>query len=146
MFYSTVIVLLFSSSIIVEGHECYVCQNQTTNDGKCSRTVSVCDHEERACRTVVSWDSLPVYGRGDKLHHFVSKSCVSYEACEREKQATMHRCTYLSYQNWACVHCCLGNRCNYYIIDSGSSCTVNILLSISAVMFLLLSNARFSQH
>lgn len=42
---------------MVTSYECYVCNNQEDNNGKCIRTVRTCNLDDNSCMTVVRWGS-----------------------------------------------------------------------------------------
>jgi len=130
------IVLIFSSAT---GHECYVCVGQAGNGGKCTETVALCEYEEQACMTTVSWGSTPGWRIGVPMMHFVSKQCSTDEQCEAQRVANLPFCTRISYEDWRCTSCCKGDRCNYYIIDGGVSTRASALLTAAALLLVLLS-------
>lgn len=37
--------------------ECYVCENQDDNTGKCLKTIKTCDPDEDMCLSEIKWGS-----------------------------------------------------------------------------------------
>lgn len=98
--------------------ECYVCENQEDNNGKCVNTIKPCEHNQDVCLTEIRWGSTPYWSQGAKKQYYISKSCSNKTECPKTRQQNMPLCTYIWYQDWKCSDCCLGDRCNYYIIVS----------------------------
>ena len=55
--------------------------------------------------------------RGDRIY-FISKDCDTQQGCERRQAATRTACKRDWYLDWACVECCTGDLCNYYVTVS----------------------------
>ncbi|XP_056639551.1 uncharacterized protein LOC130894237 [Diorhabda carinulata] len=120
--------------------ECYVCDNQEDNHGKCSRTIATCDYGEDVCLSEISWGSTPYWQQGALKQYYISKRCSTKEKCEKFRSSNMATCTHIWYQDWKCSECCKGDRCNYYIISDSSKKTPlnSVIFStfvVSTVMF-----------
>jgi len=137
-------VLFFIAAILSIGiataHECYVCTNQAGNEGKCTKTVALCEYEEESCMTTVGWGSQPGWRLGVPMAHFVSKECATDAQCEERQRQDEPLCTRISYEDWRCTSCCKGDRCNYYVIDGASSHRALPLVLAAAAVAVLLSH------
>ncbi|GAB6019035.1 hypothetical protein CHUAL_000663 [Chamberlinius hualienensis] len=111
----------------VNSLECYVCDRQEDNEGKCIKTVQQCnvtgttDGEQPACLSHVKWGSMPYWTQGAPKQYFISKECSTKTQCERIRRETTPKCDRIGYNDWECSECCQGDRCNYFITLSGSS-------------------------
>lgn len=105
-------------NISVWSLECYVCDNQEDNNGKCATTIKTCQQGEDVCLTEIHWGSTPYWTQGAIKQFYISKNCSTREWCQRYRQANMHLCTHIWYEDWKCSDCCRGDRCNYFIIVS----------------------------
>ncbi|XP_030024722.1 uncharacterized protein LOC115443455 [Manduca sexta] len=103
--------------------ECYVCDNQEDNNGKCVNTINTCESNQDVCLTEIRWGSTPYWSQGAKKQYYISKRCSNKTECAMTRQHHMSLCTHIWYQDWACSDCCLGNRCNYYIISESTVTT-----------------------
>ncbi|CAG2103945.1 unnamed protein product [Medioppia subpectinata] len=104
----------------VSGLECYVCKNQENNKDKCVETVKTCDLSEDRCLSEVRWGSTPYWAPTGEKQFYVSKRCSSKRICEQSLRNTSKRCDRIWYNDWECVECCNGDRCNYYITVSSA--------------------------
>lgn len=61
--YSTVdnINFIFSGAAL----ECYVCDNQEDNKGKCVTTIQTCNPGEDVCLSEIKWGSTPYWQQGN---------------------------------------------------------------------------------
>ncbi|XP_066261075.1 UPAR/Ly6 domain-containing protein cold [Euwallacea similis] len=100
--------------------ECYVCDNQEDNKGKCVTTILTCDPGEDVCLSEIKWGSTPYWQQGAFKQYYISKRCASKDKCEKYRSSNMASCTHIWYEDWKCSECCKGDRCNYYIISIGS--------------------------
>ncbi|KAJ0180421.1 hypothetical protein K1T71_003825 [Dendrolimus kikuchii] len=96
--------------------ECYVCENQEDNNEKCVKTIRACEYNQDVCLTEIKWGSTPYWSQGAKKQYYISKRCSNKTECAMTRQRNMNLCTHIWYQDWVCSDCCLGDRCNYYII------------------------------
>jgi lymphocyte antigen 6 complex locus protein D/E/F/G6/H len=55
--------------------------------------------------------------RGER-RHFISKTCETSENCQKMLYAFTPVCTRNWYDDWTCVECCKGDRCNKFVIVS----------------------------
>ncbi|CAH2011953.1 unnamed protein product [Acanthoscelides obtectus] len=127
--------------------ECYVCDNQENNEGKCVTTIETCKYGEDVCLSEISWGSTPYWQQGALKQYYISKRCSTSEKCAKYRSYNMATCTHIWYQDWKCSECCRGDRCNYYIIVSIYS-SITILLHLYCSFFKLYSyygNVRISQ-
>ncbi|KAK6637413.1 hypothetical protein RUM44_007830 [Polyplax serrata] len=119
--------------------ECYVCKDQEDNKQKCLTTIKTCEPGEDACLTEVSWRTMPYWQRGADKQFYISKRCATRAICEKARKRAMPYCTHIWYEDWRCSECCLGDRCNYYVILSGSTARSNFLLLASSVAAVLMA-------
>lgn len=98
--------------------ECYVCDRQEDNNGKCVTTIKTCDYGDDVCLTEISWGSMPYWSQGALKQYYISKRCSSKEKCARYRKSNMDSCSHVWYLDWKCSECCKGDRCNYYVIVS----------------------------
>jgi len=118
--------------------ECYVCDHQDSNEGKCTKTIKTCEYGEDRCLSIIKWGSTPYYSEGAKKQYYVSKMCATEELCEKQIKGSMSICHYIWYEDWECAECCQGNRCNYYVTLGSSSLSGSVsilILSLSSVLF-----------
>ncbi|KAI1293853.1 hypothetical protein HDE_06448 [Halotydeus destructor] len=99
--------------------ECYVCKNQEDNRDKCVETVKTCDIEEDRCLTEVRWGGTPYWAPSGEKQYYISKRCASSMNCSAERSALSKRCDRIWFNDWECVECCHGDRCNYYVTLAG---------------------------
>lgn len=64
--------------------------------------------------------STPYWDFGAPKQFYVSKSCATKKKCQSIRSKYMPYCTHIWYEDWSCSECCLGDRCNYYVIVSCS--------------------------
>lgn len=100
------------------GLECYVCDDQEDNEGKCVSTIKTCLPEEDVCLTEVRWGSRPYWVQGAQKQYYISKRCANNAKCKRLRESYMKYCSHIWYEDWKCSECCKGDKCNYYIIVS----------------------------
>ena len=55
--------------------------------------------------------------RGDRIY-YISKDCDTMKGCDRRKAATATHCKRDWYNDWACVECCSGDLCNFFVTVS----------------------------
>ncbi|XP_063703514.1 uncharacterized protein LOC134833204 [Culicoides brevitarsis] len=113
--------------------ECYVCSNQTDNTEKCLNTIKTCEYDEDVCLSEVRWGSTPYWSLGDQRQYYVSKRCAKKDICHKIRTKYMPYCTRIWYEDWTCSECCLGDRCNYYVINTSTK------QQLSGVLFGLIS-------
>ncbi|KAK7874261.1 hypothetical protein R5R35_006296 [Gryllus longicercus] len=121
-FYMYVLTTLLVLNLINFGNglECYVCDRQEDNKGKCLQTIKTCEQEEDVCLSEIAWGSTPYWSHHAEKQYYISKRCAKKEVCERTRSKLMPYCTHIWYEDWKCSECCQGDRCNYYVILSGS--------------------------
>ncbi|RWS20513.1 uncharacterized protein B4U80_08636, partial [Leptotrombidium deliense] len=95
--------------------ECYVCNNQANNKDKCVETVKTCDGDDERCLSEVRWGSTPYWAPSGEKQYYISKRCASVQLCEESIRNLTRRCDRIWYNDWECVECCQGDRCNYYV-------------------------------
>lgn len=113
--------------------ECYVCDNQEDNKGKCINSIQTCPYRQDVCLTEISWGSTPYWQQGALKQYYISKRCSNNDACKKYRSSNMATCTHIWYQDWKCSECCKGDRCNYYVIVGFF---IFLLWSIFIVLFL----------
>ncbi|CAH1375322.1 UPAR/Ly6 domain-containing protein cold [Tenebrio molitor] len=115
--------------------ECYVCDNQEDNKGKCVRTIKTCEYGEDVCLTEIRWGSTPYWQQGALKQYYVSKKCSTKDKCANYRKSNMPLCTHIWYQDWKCSECCKGDRCNYYIISGASRNGIFTTTLLSTIVF-----------
>ncbi|CAH1154119.1 unnamed protein product [Phaedon cochleariae] len=132
------IVILITVKLTVS-LECYVCDNQEDNHGKCATTIQTCNYGEDVCLSEISWGSTPYWQQGALKQYYISKRCSTKDKCAKYRSSNMGTCTHIWYQDWKCSECCKGDRCNYYIISGASKNNFldhRILLVSAVIVFL----------
>lgn len=121
--------------------ECYVCQNQEDNKGKCVETVKICELEQEQCLTEVRWGSKPYWSLVGQKQHFVSKRCATKRECQDHTADKDHKCDRIWYNDWNCTACCSGDKCNHYVTLGANSnhqiTLITTLLSCFISLFML---------
>lgn len=92
-----------------------MCKNQEDNKGKCVKTVKTCEPGQDQCMTSVRWGGMPYWAPSGEKQYYISKHCATKEACSSERHRLSTRCERIWYNDWDCVECCHGDRCNYYV-------------------------------
>lgn len=123
--------------------ECYVCNEQEENNDKCSKTVKQCNETEDTCASYIFWTSpVEMTPRGER-RFFLTKTCETSANCQKMMYAFTPICTRNWYDDWSCVECCKGDRCNKYVIlgatGLSSSIKLLIIMVLSSVILLILN-------
>jgi len=133
--------LLFLYVSVASGLQCYTCLNEDHNrhGGACVTKTKQCDQFQDACTTYVRWGIPPYWTpHGDRIYH-ISKDCDTRIGCSRRQQAIQTHCMRDWYNDWACVECCTGDLCNYYVTLGGAMAKSSIVsvffASLAAVWF-----------
>ncbi|XP_030760932.1 uncharacterized protein LOC115886040 [Sitophilus oryzae] len=129
---SIVLLYLFHQSAALE---CYVCENQETNEGKCKTTIQTCNYGEDVCLTEISWGSTPYWQQGALKQYYISKRCSTKDKCAKYRTNNMETCTHIWYEDWKCSECCKGDRCNYYVISGAYSIEKPAILTILLCLY-----------
>ncbi|CAO1380064.1 unnamed protein product [Diamesa tonsa] len=135
---SALLLVLLSILDATFGLECYVCTNQDDNSEKCLNTIKTCEPDEDVCKTEIRWGSTPYWDFGAPKQFYVSKSCATKKKCQAIRSKYMPYCTHIWYEDWSCSECCLGDRCNYYVI-SGSSKLSSVMAIVATVSAFIIS-------
>lgn len=148
VFRSTLISILVIISLleVVSTYECYVCTQQPDNNGKCIKTVRTCEVGENSCLTIVRWGSTPYWDPTGSKQHYIEKRCATSSVCELERQNKSHRCDRIWYNDWECVECCTGDRCNYFITLGSSSIQPMNILTIIIVSIISFWSLNFNHN
>lgn len=101
--------------------ECYVCNNQDSNYDKCIKTIKTCDIAQDRCMTEIRWGSTPYWDFTGKKQFYITKQCSTERDCKDAIHGVSQRCDRIWYNDWECVECCHGDRCNYFVTLGGSS-------------------------
>ncbi|KAK9738802.1 hypothetical protein QE152_g9527 [Popillia japonica] len=129
-----IVIFIFTIQINFSfGLECYVCDNQEDNEGKCVTTISTCQPEEDVCLTEVKWGSRPYWVPGAQKQFYISKRCANNQKCKRQRDTYMQYCSHIWYEDWKCSECCKGDKCNYYIISAAHDKQVSVILLVSSI-------------
>ncbi|CRK91104.1 CLUMA_CG004792, isoform A [Clunio marinus] len=133
------LIILFSVFEASSALECYVCSNQSANTQKCLNTIKTCEPDEDVCKTEIRWGSTPYWDFGAPKQFYVSKTCATKKKCQAIRSKYMPYCTHIWYEDWSCSECCLGDRCNYYVISSSNifSASVWTLISVNMMAFII---------
>uniref|UniRef100_A0A336LFC6 CSON008669 protein n=1 Tax=Culicoides sonorensis TaxID=179676 RepID=A0A336LFC6_CULSO len=123
--------------------ECYVCSNQTDNTEKCLNTIKTCEPGEDVCLSEVRWGSTPYWSLGDQRQYYVSKRCSTKDLCKKIRAKYMPYCTRIWYEDWTCSECCLGDRCNYYVINGSSRHQMSNLLTGIVMTMMMMGLYKF---
>lgn len=132
-----ILLLFISPSIvtIVYGLECYVCHDQEHNREKCIRTVRTCEPEEDRCMSEVKWGSTLDWNLVLDSQYYLYKRCATQNFCQEAEETNAKRCLYLPYEDWECITCCTGDRCNYYVTLEGKSLVTSPLILAATIIF-----------
>ncbi|XP_075221230.1 coiled [Lycorma delicatula] len=133
------IILLTTFFIGGQCLECYVCLDQGDNSGKCKQTIKTCEQGDDMCLTEIVWGTTPYWSQGAQKQYYVSKNCATRKHCEKLKSKYMRSCTHIWYEDWKCAECCAGDRCNYYVILSGSTAGSSVIILASGLSFVFLA-------
>merc|ERR1712004_782214 len=134
-----IFVTIYSHSVY--GLECYVCEEQEGNKDKCAKTTKQCEEHEDICLTNIQW-KLPPYWvpYGDRFHS-VSKDCSTASICNKKKTEMMPHCKRDWYNDWGCVECCSGDKCNYYAtLSANTAGPSSVLLATMGILVFSLTN------
>ncbi|CAF0766141.1 unnamed protein product [Didymodactylos carnosus] len=120
MFFLTLLVLI---AVIpnVSSLECYVCEQQEGNDDKCVKTVRMCQKNEDTCASLILWTTPHEWTPRGERRHYISKGCDTKDKCTQLLYGLATVCSRNWYEDWACVECCQGDRCNRYVVVSRNS-------------------------
>ncbi|XP_014254404.1 uncharacterized protein LOC106669435 [Cimex lectularius] len=111
--------------------DCFVCNLQDSNNEKCTQTIMTCKQNEEMCLTEIKWGTTPYWQAGAQKQYYFSKRCARKEHCRRTMNKYLPYCTYVWYEDWKCVDCCEGDKCNYYVISGSSRSSLSITLAVS---------------
>jgi hypothetical protein len=106
--------------------------------GKCGASIQPCNYGEDACMTEIRWGSTPYWSQGSDKQYYVTKTCSNSTECENRRKSTLQRCHRIWYEDWECVECCKGDRCNFYVTMGSSSVAATfgvMVLGVVAVLF-----------
>lgn len=124
--------------------ECYVCTKQDKNNEKCTETIKTCDPVETRCLTEVRWGSTPYWAASGEKQYYISKVCSTEEYCLNQTLRYEDRCDRIWYNDWECVECCTGDRCNYYVTLGAGLSRPSARTCIAALAVALLAYIRAS--
>lgn len=124
--------------------ECYVCTRQDKNNEKCTETIRTCDPSETRCLTEVRWGSTPYWAPSGEKQFYISKSCAKEDFCTSETARYRDRCDRIWYNDWECVECCTGDRCNYFVTLGAGHSRPSMWLCLAAACIGLLVYFRAS--
>jgi len=122
----------------VSSLECYVCKDQDNNKDKCIETVKTCELTDDRCLTEVRWGSTPYWAPTGEKQFYLSKRCASKRICEQSIRNLGKRCDRIWYNDWECVECCNGDRCNYYITLASNHLNPQIITIIVSILMAFL--------
>merc|ERR1711893_497159 len=131
------VILAFIS--YVQSLECFSCYEVDWNHGPCTGTTIRCLEYQDACITHIKYgvpdtDSL----RADRVY-YISKGCDTVRGCEQSKGALRTHCKRDWWRDWACVECCKGDLCNYYVKLGAGTVRAGVLTIIITSAAVLLS-------
>jgi lymphocyte antigen 6 complex protein len=120
--------------------ECYSCTNQDSNKEKCVKTSKQCEQYHDACNSYIRW-AIPPYWtpRGNRIH-FISKDCDTQVNCAKKQKGLSSSCVRDWYLDWACMECCTGDLCNYYVTMGSSRIRIRLWTMVAASTLVLIAN------
>ena len=57
----------------------------------------------------------PYWAASGEKQYYISKKCATSDNCEPSNKSVSQKCDRIWYNDWTCVECCTGDRCNYYV-------------------------------
>ena len=112
----SVFALLLDASF---GIDCYTCFGKDWNSEECTRSVARCnqqvDNMQDTCATIVSWKPPDYATPMNARRYYIYKGCQVSSDCEALKMQMADKCNPAWGNDWTCVECCTGDRCNYNI-------------------------------
>lgn len=66
----------------------------------------------------------PYWDFTGKKQFYISKKCATDHECKESIHSVSKRCDRIWYNDWECVECCHGDRCNYFV-------TVSVYIAIT---------------
>ena len=118
--------------------ECYLCKDQENNKEKCIKTIKTCQPQEDRCLTSVRWAGSPYWQPDLSTQFYISKRCSSSVNCEKAISDADIRCHRIWFNDWECVDCCHGDKCNFYVTLSGGRILPFKLFIILLIIFLII--------
>lgn len=81
----------------------------------------------------------PYWAPSGEKQYYISKRCASKSVCTMQTAAVTNRCDRIWFNDWECVECCHGDRCNFYVTLSAhtalpSTSSIIIALLISTIL------------
>jgi hypothetical protein len=123
----------------VYGLECYSCTNQDSNREKCIKTSKQCEQFQDSCVSYIRWGIPPYWTpRGNRIN-FISKDCDTQINCAARQLAMQSSCVRDWYLDWACIECCTGDLCNYYVTLGSSRLQVGFWTVVFLALLPLLA-------
>ncbi|ELU10905.1 hypothetical protein CAPTEDRAFT_155769 [Capitella teleta] len=116
---------------LADSLECYACKNQDTNKDKCVKTTIQCEENQDTCITTIKWGLPPYWTPYGERFHYVDKDCDTRNHCAQLKEESKLHCKRDWFDDWACVECCTGDLCNYYVTLGADSIRINHLLQLA---------------
>ena len=138
--------ILIKISLTVTSLDCYVCKDQENNKEKCIKTVKTCNADEDRCLIEVRWEGMKYWQPDLSTQYYVSKRCASQQVCRQQMKAAYDsgRCHRIWYNDWACIDCCHGDRCNFFItLASTSLISDDVLFMMSFILAFISLLYRF---
>jgi len=129
------LLLVLISFNSVNSLECYVCEQQEGNDDKCIKTVRMCQRHEDTCASLILWTTPHEWTPRGERRHYISKGCDTRDSCTQLLYGLASVCTRNWYEDWACVECCQGDRCNRYVVLGSSNISPSLLIIPIALFF-----------
>lgn len=129
--FQTFITVFCAVIVTASALECYSCRDNDSNRKDCIHNRKSCSQFQDACTTYIRWGVPSEWtARGDRIY-FISKDCDTQTGCRRRQAATQTACNRDWYNDWACVDCCTGDLCNYYVTLGAGSVRANTLLAVA---------------
>ncbi|CAF1536464.1 unnamed protein product [Rotaria sordida] len=122
--------LILNFLSVTNGLECYVCEQQEGNDDKCVKTVRMCQRYEDTCATLILYTTPHEWTPTLERRHYISKGCDTRDSCTRLLYGLASVCTRNWYEDWACVECCQGDRCNRYVVLGSNNIRASLILLV----------------
>ena len=65
-----------------------------------------------------SSQGTPYWAPSGTKQFYISKWCSSKQHCDKVKANLTGKCDRISYNDWQCVDCCHGDKCNFFVTVS----------------------------
>lgn len=110
--------------------ECYQCDELDWNHQDCTHKRQGCDPFQDACTTYIRYAVPQSFDKRGYRRYYISKGCDTRSGCEKRQAGMQTACQRDYFNDWACVECCVGDLCNYYVAHLGAgSIKANVVMT-----------------